>query len=340
MPDRGAKAEPAAEAPAGFRELIDAITRRDPAAVREVLKREPGAVNAIGPHTHSGGRPQPLHVAIETGDEAIFAILLDAGADPSGDNAGYDGWSPLMLAVQWDREGMRDELIRRGAAIGLAEALMIGDDERVEAAIKADKEVVKVAMPGDGTPLHFARTRRATDLLLNAGASLTVKDKFGRTPLEAAAERGEKGRPMVRAVREHRRMRGKTAPMHVLAGVGDLSNFAAAYEKHKLEALAPRVLHAVARGGHNRLLAYLIETKGADPNLRDKRGATPLHAAAWGGHALAVRVLLRAGADPTLTDGEHHATPRQWAERALRLHDRKECAPVIEMLREAEAEKR
>ena len=55
-------------------------------------------VNAVGPHPFWGGRPQPLHVAIETKRRDMFDLLLGAGADVNGTNDEYDHWSPLMLA--------------------------------------------------------------------------------------------------------------------------------------------------------------------------------------------------------------------------------------------------
>ena len=90
------------------------------------LQAQPELVNAIGPHPSWGGRPQPLHIAIETRQQAVFDLLLDCGADPSGNNAEYDHWSPLMLAAT--EPAMRAELLRRGARAGVAEALLLADD--------------------------------------------------------------------------------------------------------------------------------------------------------------------------------------------------------------------
>jgi len=47
-------------------------------------------------------------------------LLLEAGAGPSGKNDEYEHWLPFKLAL--DRK--QTELLRRGARIGLLEALM------------------------------------------------------------------------------------------------------------------------------------------------------------------------------------------------------------------------
>jgi ankyrin repeat protein len=106
--------------------------------VRSMLAAAPDLVNAVGPHPFWGGRPQALHVAIEGKRRDMFDLLLERGADASGTNDSYDHWSPLMLAMDRDQPEMRDELLRRGARIGLPEALMMADDDRVEELLRDD----------------------------------------------------------------------------------------------------------------------------------------------------------------------------------------------------------
>ena len=71
--------------------------------VRATLSATPHLVNVVGPHPFWGGRPQPLHVAIEGKRRAMFDLLLQHGADPNGTNDSYDHWSPLMLAMNRDQ---------------------------------------------------------------------------------------------------------------------------------------------------------------------------------------------------------------------------------------------
>jgi hypothetical protein len=46
-----------------------------------------------------GGRPQALHVSIETDRRDVFDLLLDAGADVDGNNAFYDHCSSMPARI-------------------------------------------------------------------------------------------------------------------------------------------------------------------------------------------------------------------------------------------------
>ena len=56
-----------------------------------------------------------------------------------------------------------------------------------------------------------------------------------------------------------------------------------------------------------------LAAAGFDVNAR-AGGSTPLHQAAFAGDGALITALLAAGADPTVTDDEHAATPLGWAE--------------------------
>lgn len=123
--------------------------------VRAMLAATPDLVNAVGPHPFWGGRPQALHVAIEARRREMFDLLLDHGADASGTNDAYDYWSPVMLAINRDRADIVAELLRRGARVGLLEALMMADDRRVEDLLRPG--TLPDIAPNGGSILAFAR---------------------------------------------------------------------------------------------------------------------------------------------------------------------------------------
>src|SRR5262249_12267474 len=64
---------------------------------------------------------------------------------------------------------------------------------------------------------------------------------------------------------------------------------------------------------------------GADPNLADKQGNSPLHAAVWRGHARTVTLLLKYGADPSRKSASG-ATPLEDA----RSRGRKDLVAALE----------
>src|SRR5262249_20217563 len=148
--------------------------------VQQLLLDHPDLVHQAAPHPMWGGEPQALHVAIESGRDEMFNLVIDAGADVNGRNDRYDGWSPLMLAIHWKRRLMSQALLRRGASIDLIAALMLEDDDRVEELLE-NPAVLKGPFPNSATPLHFVKTARATKLLLDAGVNATTPDKYGKT---------------------------------------------------------------------------------------------------------------------------------------------------------------
>jgi hypothetical protein len=162
--------------------------------VRALLLAVPALVTAVGPHPLWGGRPQALHLAIESGHMEMFHLLLEQGADLNGKNDEYDGWSPLMISINRERDDMRDELIRRGARIRAPEALLMANDEMSEALLARG---LPAEVPNRGSLLAFARTTAAIDFLIAIGAETNTEDRWGKTPIEVLNRLGAAGQPLV-----------------------------------------------------------------------------------------------------------------------------------------------
>lgn len=292
--------------------------------VRAALDQVPAFAHAVGPHPFWGGRPQALHVAIESDRRAAFDLLVERGANVDGVNEGYMGWSPLLLALHWKRAEMRQALLARGARIGLAEALALGDDARVDALL--DAEGLPAETPNDGTWLHFARTTHALDRLLARGAVVDRRDFWGASPIEALSRMGPAGAPLV----AHLVARGARAGAAELARMND---HAALERLAVAERLAPESFKAAVDFGHHDLVRRLL-AEGADVNGRGNGPAaeTPLHSAAWNGDLTMARLLVEAGADTGARDRQHDGTPLDWARTALEITNNADCGAVAAYL--------
>src|SRR5262249_42229997 len=161
--------------------LLRAVGTGQIDTVRATLAAKPELVNAIGPHPFWGGRPQPLHVSIETKRRDMFDLLIAAGANIGGNNEQYDHWSPLMLTVHWDQPEMRRVLLERGATVGLVEALMLADDALVERLLRPGKSALPAIEPNSGSILACARTPFASDLLAVRRGATSAKRRGGTT---------------------------------------------------------------------------------------------------------------------------------------------------------------
>ena len=85
-------------------------------------------------------------------------------------------------------------------------------------------------------------------------------------------------------------------------------------------------LHWAARCGNKDVLRHLLDS-GAKPNSLDKAGRTPLHDAAWSGHKDVVLLLLNAGAEPNKAT-RIGITP-------LLIAQEKNCIGIVDILNDA-----
>ena len=301
--------------------------------VRAMLAATPALVNATGPHPFWGGRPQPLHVAIEGGGREIIDLLLERGADVNGENAGYDHWSPLMIAINREDVAMRERLLAQGARVGVAEALMMADDARVEELLRDDvlarQSAKRDGGANGGSLLSFARTPWAIDRLLALGVPADAPDRWGTTPVDAMSRLGSRGHALVR----HLVSRGVTAAPVEYARLGDMETLRRLVDADPSIARLDDVLVAAVDFRHHALVEWLLE-RGANVNARAGRGArqTALHAAAWNGDLTMATLLVKAGADRSARDDQYDATPLGWAETSIQVTRNARCADVVAYL--------
>jgi ankyrin repeat protein len=159
----------------------------------------------------------------------------------------------------------------------------------------------------DKTPLMLAcqegKSRVARILLQHMGAqALEETDANGRTALHSAASWGHE----------------KTVALLLKEG--------APVNSRMIDGATPHML--ACQGGHLRVVRVLLHHMGAQAlHQRDDHGKTALHWAVEKGHHEAVKLLLLAGADPTITDNEGR-TPRALAEGEV---ERAGCVAAFEV---------
>jgi len=309
--------------PAAF---LRAVGDGDIDLVRQMLAANPALVHATGPHPYWGGRPQALHVAIETKRRDLFDLLLAAGADPNGRNGEYDLWSPLMLAINRERDDMRDALISHGARIGLVEALLMKDDAAVDVLLA---DGLPPVAPNRGSILAFARTPLYDATRGTYYTPVDLEDRWGTTPVEAMSRAGADGGMLVRHMMTH----GVTPDPEAFARLGDVDMLAALAESDPEIARRDAVLIAAVEHRHHDLVRWLLG-QGANANARDigRSRQAALHSAAWNGDLEMVRLLVLHGADLQARDGEHDNTPLGWARTAATITNNPGCMDVAAWL--------
>jgi ankyrin repeat protein len=277
---QAARGPPAA---GGGHALLEAALDGDTEAVARLLaagRADPNASMTQRMPSGEAVQATALCVAAAKGHLEVARLLLDSGADPS--HADGDGETPLMLAAGAGELEVLRLLLGRGAA-------------------------VDAVAPDDGaTAFHcacFTNNAECAEWLVRVGCDVGLKDQDGLTGREIADAKGhvtvvERLRAVVseqlRAAQAARPAPASEPPA-VLVGDGGLA----------------AQLVTAAGEGNGAAVARLLAA-GADPNASVPARTTPSGAfqttaliTAVGYSWLEVaRLLLDAGADPSVTDGD------------------------------------
>jgi hypothetical protein len=136
----------------------------------EVLRRLARAGADLG--ALENDRYDAVTIAAVADDEETLRVLLELGASAKLVTSRYDG-TALIAAAHLGHDGVVRQLIRAGAPLDHVNNLHW-------------TAVIEVVVLGDGGPRHQATLRA----LLDAGASVALTDRSGRTPLDLARSRG------------------------------------------------------------------------------------------------------------------------------------------------------
>ncbi len=193
----------------------------------------------------------PLALAAETGDPAVIDALLAAGADPKGSLS--NGQTMLMIAARTGNPAAIKTLVAHGALVNAKENVL-GETALIWAAAENHGEAV-AALVHAGADVN-ERSNQLTfprrDYGDGKSGRFTVLPRGGWTPLMYAA-----------------RQDAKDAIRALVAAHANVN----ATDPDGTTALTFAIINA-----HYDTAALLLED-GADPNLADARGMTPLYAA-------------------------------------------------------------
>jgi len=297
------------------------------------------------------GAEQALLKAIRLGDADKVEALLARGADP-GYRDPLTGITPLASAAWLGNIGLVERLIERGAVIddvpwGL-------NEQRIEVsdAPLRERALLRAVAAGDTALLMSIRRGDADAVwaLLDRGADLRLPNRSGESPGLAVARTGNVD--IMRAL--------------LTKGLDPNANELPLERGYMITSLVskgmpPPLLVEAARSGHAGLCALLLDA-GADPDVRDGHGRSPLYWAAATGQVAVVELLLARSADIHLAarsgdtplvvaaqNGhedvvrallEHGADPRRRADDALALEAARENGhtAVMKLLTAATAE--
>jgi hypothetical protein len=158
-----------------------AVREGDAAALRRLLPFRDELRDVVNAPAFGFDSPALVSVA-GRGNVDLVDALLALGADP---NRRSDWWAGGFSPLHGAYGAVADRLLAAGAIPDACAAARIDRPDLLAAILAADPARVH-ERGGDGqTPLHFARSRRVADILLDAGADLDARDVDHRsTPAE------------------------------------------------------------------------------------------------------------------------------------------------------------
>lgn len=256
--------------------LLDAVKRRDARAF-DILLAQKADIDAKAP---DGATALSWAAFLNLQDMAEKLIAAGAKVNTAGDY----GETPLTLALANRNAGLAEKLLKAGAdpkatrwngETALMIAAEVGNVEEVRMLLDRGLDVNGTEPNRMENALMWAASEGHSDvveLLIQKGANVTAASKGGFTPLVFAT------------------LKDSALSVRRLLEAGADANLALGQTKLLTLATAQRCYQA----------AVALLSGGAEPNVADNTGNTPLHLAAQAGSLELVKALLARGANPNV----------------------------------------
>ncbi|WP_447933209.1 ankyrin repeat domain-containing protein [Wolbachia endosymbiont of Dactylopius coccus] len=249
-----------------------------------------------------------LLAAAEDGDLGKVKGLIDQNADVN--TRDKSGWTPLHFAAYCDRFSVVKFLLNNSSANIKAKDVYGNTPLHIAAQYSSKIEIVEFLLDNSAsdindttnngwTPLRLAiqgDKPNTVKFLLNKGASIETKDRYGQTSLDLAVERGYTD--MVKLLRSVQLGRGLSSAVRdvSLGRIKVLIELGADLEAKDKDGNTPLMNASLI--GNLDVVGYLV-SKGADIYAKANDGKTALDIARGAGHTDIVQYFEERGRDYT-----------------------------------------
>jgi ankyrin repeat protein len=233
-----------------------------------------------------------LMAAAYHGHRSIVNILLAAGADPhllsDDDGLGAAGMTALMLAAGSFFASNRQQI---------CQLLIAGGADLNQRGAGGKTAIFYAALAGSGYT-------DCVEMAIANGADLDLQDDLGHTVLSAVAAAENYGMFNLLMQAGAATTGLESIQLIQAAGAGNVDRVKSLLATNvNLDLDRGAAMSNAAAAGHTQIVALLIQA-GANVNLRDKLGFTPIASAAYAGYGEIVQLLIAAGADTQAPAGE------------------------------------
>jgi ankyrin repeat protein len=313
--------------------LIDAVKRRDIKAANALLAQhvninaaQPDGATALawavfldlpdiadklideGANVNTAGEygETPLTLALANGDAALAGKLLKAGADPKATR--WNGETALMIAAGAGSVEEVKLLLAAGLDVNGAEPRK-GQNALMWAAVEGHPDVI--------------------DALIQAGAKVDAETKSGFTPLAFAVMKNDP-RSVARLIQAGADP-NYALPDHAMAErpASEPDSPEEPPPDKAVAVQAPTRMLTIASSYKSSAAAIALLDGGANPNIADHLGLTPLHFAAEAGQVDLVKKLVSKGANVNALTNKASGPKSKFSQYFVNLRLSGEVPPLL-----------